>query len=80
MEIKIDETYMWLVIVVINMYTKFREKIVIYSCYMKLVRDTNYDPELPVKKLALLLMNVLEAVDRLRDADLGWSKGLFVLS
>ena len=71
---------MWLVIVVINMYTKFREKIVIYSCYMKLVRDSNNDPELPVKKLALLLMNVLEAVDRLRDADSGWSKGLFVLS
>ena len=71
---------MWLVIVVINMYTKFREKIVIYSCYMKPVRDTNNDPELPVKKLALLLMNVLEAVDRLRDGDSGWSKGLFVLS
>ena len=35
----------------------------IYSCYMKSVRDTNSDPGLPGKILARLLMNVPEAVD-----------------
>ena len=35
----------------------------IYSCYVKPVRDTNSDPGLPGKMLALLLMNVPEAVD-----------------
>ena len=35
----------------------------VYSCYMKPVRDANSDPGLPEKILALLLMNVPEAVD-----------------
>ena len=35
----------------------------IYSCYMKPVRDTNSAPGLPRKILALLLMNVPEAID-----------------
>ena len=54
---------MWRVIVVLNYVHEFSEKIVIYSRYMKPVRDTNSDPGLPGKMLALLLMNVPEAVD-----------------
>ena len=54
---------MWRVIVVLNYVHEFSGKIVIYSCYMKPVRDTNSDPGLPGKMLALLLMNVPEVVD-----------------
>ena len=54
---------MWRVIVVLNYVHEFSGKIVIYSCYMKPVRDTNSDPGLPGKRLALLLMNMPEAVD-----------------
>ena len=35
---------MWRVIVVLNYVHEFSGKIVIYSCYMKPVRDTNSDP------------------------------------